>query len=80
MTLQMTITFGDLVVTAGTVTTIIVAYLSIKSSLSVLKKHEERLDEHDEVLQEHGEGIARLDSAVFDRRRSDRPPRDNQRR
>jgi len=71
MTLQMTITFGDLVVTAGTVTTIIIAYLSIKTSLAVLTKHGERLDEHDETLQVHGEGIARLDTAVFHRRRSD---------
>lgn len=75
MTLQMTMTFGDLVVAGGTICAIVIAYYAIKSALASIATtqgdHTRQLSEHDDLLVEHGENLAALDAAVFGRRRHD---------
>lgn len=76
MKLEMTMTFGDLIVTAGTVTAVVIAYYAIKAALTTMAANIADLTttvaEHDDVIGSHGENIAALDAAVFGRRRKDR--------
>jgi hypothetical protein len=76
MKLELTMTIGDLIVTAGTVVAIIIAYYAIKAALTTLtntqNQHGETLAEHTNTLSEHGENLAALDAAVFGRRRHDK--------
>lgn len=84
--LDMTVTFGDILVTLGMVITITIAYFAMKAALSTLseslKLATETIAEHDGTLKLHGEAIAALDASVFGRRKLDqfvhqheRPPR-----
>lgn len=75
MTLQMTMTLGDLIVAGTMVIAVTGAYYAVKNNVLALTitvgGHTVTLGEHAKKLEDHGQKLARLDQKVFNRRHSD---------
>lgn len=73
MQLQLTMTFGDLIVAGTTAIAVVGAYYAVKGNLQALtesvKRIAETVDGQGKKLEEHSETIARLDTRVFGGRR-----------
>lgn len=82
ITIDMTMTLGDIVVAGTTVLAVLGAYYAVKNNVYALTlmvkghgrtidDHDTQLDGHGRTIGHHGESIARLDQKVFGRRQTD---------
>jgi hypothetical protein len=74
--LQLTMTLGDVIVAASTVSAILICYFGLKQRLEGVT---EEMVEIRGTVGEHGTQLAQLDAAVFGRRRNDQQKRSNHR-